>query len=190
MVIGQVFSEPAPGAPRAAPAMPLEGLQAGIARQLAVLDDASLTGTGQSSADVLGVPGAVLADRLTSHLVREIMVRGSRGSPLTALADQLNHELTRLQGQRVESELAQLCGRDIVARRVGRHEAAGYHRALWIIFATRLGLGSGCWLRPGLAWWRSPRALCLSPPMESAVALGGLTTRVCRQPRCFSSPVP
>ena len=108
MVIGQVFSEPVPDAPRAGPVMLLEGLQAGIARQLAMLDDANLTGTGQSSADVLGVPGAVLADRLTSHLVREIMVRGSRGSPLTALADQLNHELTRLQGQRLESELARL----------------------------------------------------------------------------------
>jgi hypothetical protein len=108
MVIGQVFSEPAPDAPRAGPVMLLEGLQAGIARQLAVLGVASLTGTGQSSADVLGVPGAVLADRLTGHLVREIMVRGSRGSPLTALADQLNHELTRLQGQRFESELARL----------------------------------------------------------------------------------
>ena len=111
MVIGQVFSEPAPGAPRAGPVMLLEGLQAGIARQLAVLDDASLTGTGESSADVLGVPGAVLADRLTGHLVREIMVRGSRGSPLTALADQLNHELTRLQVQRVESGLADLAAR-------------------------------------------------------------------------------
>jgi hypothetical protein len=108
MVIGQVFSEPVPDAPRAGPVMLLEGLQAGIARQLAVLDDASLTGTGQSSADVLGVPGAVLADRLTGHLVREIVVRGYRGSPLTALAGQLNHELTRLEVQRVESGLARL----------------------------------------------------------------------------------
>jgi hypothetical protein len=108
MVIGQVFSELVPDAPRAGPVMLLEELEAGIARQLAVLDDASLTGTGQSSADVLGVPGAVLADRLTSYLVREIMVRGSRGSPLTALAGQLNHELTRLEVRRVESELARL----------------------------------------------------------------------------------
>jgi hypothetical protein len=43
----------------------VEGLQAGIAGQLAVLDDAALTGTWQSSAEVLGVPGSVLADRLT-----------------------------------------------------------------------------------------------------------------------------
>ena len=62
-----------------------------------MLDDAELTGTGQSSADLLGVPGAVLADKLTGHLVREIIVRGSGGGPLTPLAGQFNHELTRLQ---------------------------------------------------------------------------------------------
>jgi hypothetical protein len=97
MVISEVFRNPVPDAPRAGPVMLLEGLQAGIARQLAVLDDAGLTGTGQSSADVMGVPGAVLADRLTAHLVREIIVRGSGGGPLAPLADQFNHELTRLQ---------------------------------------------------------------------------------------------
>ena len=98
MVISEVFRDPVPDAPLAGPVMLLEGLQAGIAGQLAVLDDAELTGTGQSSADVLGVPGTVLADRLTGHLVREIIVRGSGGGPLTPLADQFNHELTRLQG--------------------------------------------------------------------------------------------
>jgi hypothetical protein len=97
MVISEVSRDPVPDAPQAGPVMLLEGLQAGIAGQLAVLDDAGLTGTGQSSADVLGVPGAVLADRLTGHLVREIILRGSGGGPLTPLADQLNHELTRLQ---------------------------------------------------------------------------------------------
>ena len=105
-------------APLAGPVMLLEGLQAGIAGQLAVLDDAGLTGTGQSSADVLGVPGTVLADRLTGHLVREIIVRGSGGGPLAPLADQFNHELTRLQGQRIEGMLARLAGevRDALAR--------------------------------------------------------------------------
>ena len=63
MVISEVFRDPVPDAPLAGPVMLLEGLQAGIAGQLAVLDDAGLTGTGQSSADVLGVPGSVLADR-------------------------------------------------------------------------------------------------------------------------------
>ena len=68
MVISEVFRDPVPDAPLAGPTMLLEGLQAGIAGQLAVLDDAGLTGTGQSSADVLGVPGSVLAGRLTGHL--------------------------------------------------------------------------------------------------------------------------
>ena len=118
MVISEVFRDPVPDAPLAGPVMLLEGLQAGIAGQLAVLDDAGLTGTGQSSADVLGVPGTVLADRLTGHLVREIIVRGSGGGPLTPLADQFNHELTRLQGQRIEGMLARLAGevRDALAR--------------------------------------------------------------------------
>ena len=75
-----------------------------------MLNDAELTGTGQSSADVLGVPGAVLADRLTGHLVREIIVRGSGGGPLAPLADQFNHEWTHLQGQRIEGMLARLAG--------------------------------------------------------------------------------
>jgi Pentapeptide repeats (8 copies) len=112
MVINQVFSDPQPETTRAGPVMLLEGLQAGITRQLAVLDDASLTGTGQSSADILGMPGTVLADRLTGHLIREITVRGSGGGPLTPLAGQLNHELTRLYlGQRIESMLAELAAR-------------------------------------------------------------------------------
>jgi hypothetical protein len=49
--------------------------------------------------------------------MREIMLRGSRGGPLTPLADQLNHDLTHLQvqrveaqGQRVESIRTQLAG--------------------------------------------------------------------------------
>ena len=115
MVISESFRAPAPDAPLVGVATLVEGLQAGIAGQLAFLDDADLTGTWQSSAEVLGVTGTVLADRLTVHLVREIMLRGSRGGPLTPLADQLNHDLTHLQvrrvevqGQRVESMLARL----------------------------------------------------------------------------------
>ena len=107
MVISEVFRDPVPAAPLAGPVMLLEGLRTGIAGQLAVLDDAELTGTGQSSADVLGVPGAVLAYRLTSHLVREIIVRGSGGGPLTPLASQLNHELTRLQIEGMFASLAE-----------------------------------------------------------------------------------
>ncbi len=47
-------------------------------------------------------------EHVTSHLVQEIVVRGSGGGPLTPLADQLNHDLTHLQGQRVEGMLARL----------------------------------------------------------------------------------
>ena len=135
MVISEVFGEPAPDAPLAGVVTLLEGLQARIARQLAVLDDADLTGTGQSSTEVLGVPGTVLAERLTSHLVREIVLGGSRGGPLTPLADQFNHDLTHLQvrrvevqGQRVESMLARLADevRTTLAQTGGGAAEAGW----------------------------------------------------------------
>ena len=64
----------------------------------AVLDDPTVTGTGRSSAEVLGVSVTVVADVLTDRLVREFMVRGSGGGPLAPLADQLNHDRTYLQG--------------------------------------------------------------------------------------------
>ena len=83
---------------------------AGIARQLAVLDDASLTGLRHSSADLLGVPGTVLAEKLTSNLVRQIVVRGAGGGPLEPLAAQLNHDVTHLQGQQIRDAVRQLRG--------------------------------------------------------------------------------
>ena len=61
LVISQVFSEPAPDASLDRHTTVLEALQAGISRQLAILSDTSLTGTGQSSAEVLGVAGSALA---------------------------------------------------------------------------------------------------------------------------------
>jgi len=115
MVISEVFRGPVPGAPLAGSVTMLEGLQAGIASQLAVLDDADRTGTGQSSAEVLGVSVVVLAEKLTGYLVREIVFRGSGGGPLAPLADQLNHDLTHLQGQRVEAMLARLAAQAATA---------------------------------------------------------------------------
>ncbi len=50
------------------------------------------------------MPGVVLAEKLTGHLVREIMLRGSGGGPLTPLAGQLNQDLTHQQGQRIEQQ--------------------------------------------------------------------------------------
>ena len=55
-VVNQVFGNRCQPGRRLGHATLLEMLQAGIVRQLAVLDDADITGTGQSSADVLGLP--------------------------------------------------------------------------------------------------------------------------------------
>ena len=116
MVVSEVF-EPVPDGPLAGQPTLLEVLQAGIAEKLAVLDDAGLTGTGHSSADLLGVQATVLAEQLAGHLVREIMRRGSHSGPLAPLADQLNHDVTHLQGQRLEGMLARLASevRDALA---------------------------------------------------------------------------
>lgn len=68
------------------------------------------------------MPPGVLATKLTGHLVTEIVVRGSRGGPLEALASQLNHDLTHLPGQRLEGMLAQLAAE--VKEALTRPEAA------------------------------------------------------------------
>jgi hypothetical protein len=75
----------------------LESLHATLRARLATFDGAGL-----------GASGAALTDRLIGCLVLEIKVRGSQGSPLTPLADQLNHELTQLQGQRIEGKVDRL----------------------------------------------------------------------------------
>jgi len=56
----------------------------------------------------LGLSAGVLAEKLTGHLVREIIVRGARGGPLTSLAAQLNADKIHLQGQRIEDILGRL----------------------------------------------------------------------------------
>ncbi len=113
MVVSHVFAEPAPVRSAGAGLTLLEALQEGVAVQLAVLDDASLTGTEKSSAELLGLPTATIAEELTGQLVAQIVVRGARGGPLEPLASQLNHDASRLQGQRLEGLLRQLV--DLVA---------------------------------------------------------------------------
>ena len=108
MVIGEVFREAGPGASASGQQTLLEAMRSGIVQQLAVLDDPGLTGTGQSSAELLGLPADVLADKVSGHLLREIMFRGSRGGALEPLASQLNHDLTHLRGERLEGMLAEL----------------------------------------------------------------------------------
>ena len=108
VVISEVFHAAMPEASVVEHPTLLEALQTGILRQLTVLDDASLTGTGQSSADVLGVSGNALAATLAAHLVRTIIHRGSSGGPLSPLADQLNHDVTHMQNQQLQGMLVQL----------------------------------------------------------------------------------
>ncbi len=101
MVVGQVFREQVPDARARVHATLLEELQAEIAGQLALLDDADLTGVKLSSAGAMGLSAGVVAEKLTSHLMREIIIRGSRGGALEPLANQLNHDVTHLQGKQV-----------------------------------------------------------------------------------------
>jgi hypothetical protein len=86
----------------------LEALQAGVAARLAVLDDSDATGTRRPSLELLEVEAGVLAQTLAGRLVHEITVRGAQGGPLMPLANQLNHDMTYLQGQRLEGMLAQV----------------------------------------------------------------------------------
>jgi NACHT domain len=108
LVISHVFGTVMPQAPLQDHQTLLEALQAGVAAQLTVLDNPSITGTGMSSAQVLGVATEEVAARLAGHLVREIIVRGSRGGPLGPLAEQLNHDRTHVQGHRIERILLDL----------------------------------------------------------------------------------
>jgi tetratricopeptide (TPR) repeat protein len=121
------------------PNAPIEGqttllgaLQAGIFRQLASLDDLGSTGTRHSPADVPDVPVTLLADKLTSHLVREIVLRGARGGPLFPLASQLNDDITHLQGLRVEGKVDRLDDRlvELLARLETAHAGAAAPLAL------------------------------------------------------------
>jgi tetratricopeptide (TPR) repeat protein len=108
-VIDHVFGEaPTPAEALATQATLLEGLEAGVAARLAVLGEAEITGTGQSSAELLGVDVTAVTESLIQHLLREILTRGVARGPLTALAAQLNHDLTHLQGQHHAASLRQL----------------------------------------------------------------------------------
>jgi tetratricopeptide (TPR) repeat protein len=108
MVISQVFVEPAPYSAQGSHTTILEALREGIGKQLAILDDVNRTGTGQSSSTILGVSTSSLTEKLTGHLVRQIIVEGSRGSSLEPLAAQLNHDATHLQVHQLAHMFGQL----------------------------------------------------------------------------------
>ena len=128
MVVSEVFRTPVQGALLLRQATVLEALQTGIAGQLAVLDDAGLTGKGNLG----GRPGSAWhggggeADR---YLLREIVVRGARGGPLFPLASQLNDDVTHLQGQRIEMVLGQLADEFRQARALHRRHPHGRRSA-------------------------------------------------------------
>ncbi len=86
----------------------LEAIGAGVSLQLAVLGDPKLTGQGVSSADVLGIPDAVIAERLTDHLVETIRSAALRGGPLKPLADRIDHDAAYLRDRRVAGVLARV----------------------------------------------------------------------------------
>jgi tetratricopeptide (TPR) repeat protein len=105
-VLDQVLQARLPIAPLDEQLTILQTLQAGLTRQLAVLDDASLTETGQSSAQALGLPVERITEMLIRSIVQEIITQGTHGGPLAPLANQLNHDLTHLQDQRTTGMLA------------------------------------------------------------------------------------
>lgn len=108
MVIDHVFSIPVARPEAGGSETLLQALESGVARQVGVLGDSGLTGTGRSSADLLGVSAKTLAEKLAGHLLREIVVRGATGGVLSPLADQLNHDVSHLQGQRIEGLVGHL----------------------------------------------------------------------------------
>ncbi len=108
-IIAQVFQmPPTPSESPAERVTLLEELWARVAARLAVLDDVNLTGTGQSSAQLLGVSVPTLAELLIRHLLREFIVRGGADGSLAPLAAQLNHDLVQLQGQQQNASLGRL----------------------------------------------------------------------------------
>ena len=98
MVIGQVFRTPGlREVGQAGGRTLLEAIGTGVSLQLAVLGDPELTGQGVSSADVLGIPDGVIAERLTDHLVETIRSAALHGGPLKPLADRINYDAAYLR---------------------------------------------------------------------------------------------
>jgi len=75
-VLSEIFAVPVPAV--SGRGTVLEALQAGIAAQLAGLDDPGLTGSGGSAAAELGISPGAAAAGLTGHLLDEIVSRGAR----------------------------------------------------------------------------------------------------------------
>src|SRR5450432_139716 len=114
-VINQVFRKAVPAEPLSRHATFIQAIHASIATQLAVLGNASITGTKYSSADLMGVSTSALAESLNDHLIAEILTRGAVGSPLAPLASQLRDDMAYLKMEKIERLIqknAESAGRD------------------------------------------------------------------------------
>jgi hypothetical protein len=107
-VLSQVFDSETSAESLPKGATLLEGLQSGIASQLAVLDDSSITGTGSSAAEVLGIDVGLIAENLTGHLLQQIMVRGAEGGPLFPLATLLGQNVTQLDSRQLKASVGEM----------------------------------------------------------------------------------
>jgi HEAT repeat protein len=92
-VIGQVFTARGPRELDLAGGRTLlEAITGGVSVQVGVLGDPELTGQDVSSADVLGIPAELIAERLTAHLVAEIRLAALTDGALKPLADRIDHD--------------------------------------------------------------------------------------------------
>lgn len=115
LVITEIFAVPVPVPERfGARGTLLEALRAGIADQIALLEDPEITGAGQSAVEALDISAGIMAPQLTRHLVGEVISDGWRGGPLFPLASQLNADIARVQDQQTQDMLRKL-GADILA---------------------------------------------------------------------------
>jgi hypothetical protein len=87
-----------------------DAIRVGVTARLSVLGDAELTGTGQSSAETLGISLDSTMERLVGNILHQILVRGASGGALGALADQLNHEATQAQNDAIVSRVSARIG--------------------------------------------------------------------------------
>ena len=125
------------------------------------LDDPRLTGRGILP-ELLGVPAALLAKKLTSHLVREIVSAVPAAGRWRPLAAQLNSDKAHLQGQRIEDILGRLDNevRKALALLDTTHSMAAAPVALAQLPNVTAGFTGregelaellACWTRPSIA---------------------------------------
>jgi tetratricopeptide (TPR) repeat protein len=112
-IMNHAFGNPIPEGSTTGHSSLLQAIELGISQQLTLLDEAELAELGSSLELLTQVSANSLSARLADHFIQQIFVRGARGGPLAPLADQLNHEMTRRQGQRIEDMVGSM-GREIL----------------------------------------------------------------------------